>query len=69
MKNPEFTKKITLEIPESTKTIIDGTKLERYFNNIIMQYRKHSNHMDANTVERVKNALLSLPDLYLYSEE
>lgn len=69
MKQPEITKYMKLEVPENIRSIIDGDKLEKCFNAIIMQYRRSSNHQDAATLERVMNALLELPDIYLWKDD
>ena len=69
MKKVELTKYMKLEVPEHIKSILDGDKLEQCFDTLIRQYYKNSQHADAQLLERVKNAMFSIPDIYLYKED
>lgn len=69
MKKVVLTKKIDLEVPENITSIIDGDKLNSLMNTVIQQYRRMSNHRDAEVLQRVFNALMDTPDIYLYKEE
>lgn len=69
MRKTELTKKMNLEVPEHITSVIDGDKLSQCVNAVIMQYRRMSNHRDAETIQKVFNALLEIPDIYLFKEE
>ncbi len=69
MRKVELTKNLTIEVPEHINSIVDGDKLESCFEALIQQFRKVSNHKDANTLETVKNALLDIPDIYLWKKD
>ena len=69
MRKLELTKNMTVEVPEKITSVIDGDKLESCFEALIQQYRKVSNHRDANTLETVKNALFDIPDIYLWKKD
>ena len=69
MKKVVLTKKIDLEVPETITSIIDGDVLQNLMNTVITAYRRSSNHRDAETLQKVFNAIMSTPDIYLYKEE
>lgn len=62
-------KKITLSVPEDTKSIIDGDALMRCFKSVIFNYKRNSDFREANCLERFMNALDLLPEIYLYKED
>lgn len=69
MKKTILTKKIDLEVPENITSIIDGDKLNSLMHTVIQTYRRMSNHRDAEVLQKVFNALMDTPDIYLYKEE
>ena len=69
MKKVVLTKKIDLEVREDITSIIDGDVLQNLVNTVITAYRRSSNHRDAETLQKVFNAIMSTPDIYLYKEE
>lgn len=69
MKKVVLTKKVDLEVREDITSIIDGDVLQNLVNTVITAYRRSSNHRDAETLQKVFNAILSTPDIYLYKEE
>lgn len=69
MKKVILTKKVELEVPEDISCIIDGDKMRNLVNTVIQTYRRSSNHRDAETIQKVFNALLDTPDIYLYRND
>ena len=69
MRKVELTKYMKLEVPENIKSILDGDQLEKCFDTLIRHYYRASQHADAELLEKTKNAIFSIPDIYLYKED